>query len=641
MPSLTETSRPRSSDILTIGGNRVVPNVYTKPNTSTCGAVGLPKNNTTGLTNTVYLNDKGEVQLNVTPSDMVISASQWRYDPIHFSDILDIQGAKEIPPSSQTQWNDDRGCKSKAVLVDGKVLEVRLDEEDRVLGLTINGKFAAMTKEDSKIIVDAFDGGDNPFRYEFSLRSESENGEIGMFEKAENSYAALGKLLGMKGKFYTKETLLSSLEAMVADESAELQNILSGKLREAGLGNVNKKITFSEDKKGNIVIEGNLNAKQKKKLAKLVNDDPKLVERIKTQKARMELAEELQHSRIDFSDKKFDTARTHLLNVFLKENDLTIEEAMHGGTAKYQELQEDFPELDEEVLAYVGRQYAPKPTEIALLSKSESTHALLAMKRGELSEATDTDDEPDFNQWMSEIRRGIQEQIIDKYNAMFEEEPEKQIDSFDIKIDSDGGLFQIINVKTASDDPHINAFAEGMVNGWRINNNTIDDVGALGNLIYQVEAFTAAVFEAHDDEHGDVKEFKHELITSNGSFEIFSPEADKAALKEMEGLTKDVGTALGNFFGKTMGIKNPFEIKFGVDGLLSMTGMSALTKEESQVVQKALGDVNRYLLSGEDTTGKMPPELIGIADKLLELKDAQDKIHDKSLLPEKGIRFSI
>ena len=214
MPSLTETSRPRSSDILTIGGNRVVPNVYTKPNTSTCGAVGLPKNNTTGLTNTVYLNDKGEVQLNVTPSDMVISASQWRYDPIHFSDILDIQGAKEIPPSSQTQWNDDRGCKSKAVLVDGKVLEVRLDEEDRVLGLTINGKFAAMTKEDSKIIVDAFDGGDNPFRYEFSLRSESENGEIGMFEKAENSYAALGKLLGMKGKFYTKETLLSSLEAM-------------------------------------------------------------------------------------------------------------------------------------------------------------------------------------------------------------------------------------------------------------------------------------------------------------------------------------------------------------------------------------------------------------------------------------------
>ena len=28
-------------------------------------------------------------------------------------------------------------------------------------------------------------------------------------------------------------------------------------------------------------------------------------------------------------------------------------------------------------------------------------------------------------------------------------------------------------------------------------------------------------------------------------------------------------------------------------------------------------------------------------DKLLELKDTQDKIHDESLLPEKGIRFAV
>ena len=643
-PSLTANDRPRSPDVLTIGGNRVAPNVSTKSGTYTCGAVGSLKENTTGLPHAAYFNDQGEVRLNVTPPSMVISASPWEFKPnsTRFSDILDIKGAKEIPPSSQTEWNDDRGCKSKAVLVDGKILEMFLDEENRIVGLTINGKPGWLDKQEDKIVIYAMDGGDYGFRYDFNLRSESKNGAIGMFEKAENPYAALGKLLGMKGDYYTKETLLASLESVVADESSELQNILSGKLREAGMGNVSKKITFSEDKKGNIVIEGNLHAKQKKKLARLINDDPKLVERIKTQKARMEMAEELQRGRVDLSDQKFDAARTHLLNVFLKENDLTIEEAIHGGNAKYQELWEDFSELSEEVLAYVGRQYAPKPTEFALFNnKSESTHALLAMKRGELSEATDTDEEPDFHQWMSEIRRGIQEQIIDKYNAMFEDEPEKQIDTFDIKIDSDRGAFQIIDVKTASDDPHINAFAEGMVNGWRNNHNAIEGVGALGFLIDEVESFAVAVFAAHDDEHGDVKEFKHEIITSNGRFEIFSPEADKAALKEVEVLSKEIGTALGNFFGKTMGIENPFEIQFGAEGLLSMTGLSALTREELQVVQKALSDVNRYLLSGEDTKGTMSPELLGIADKLLELKEAQDKVHDKSLLPKEGIRFAI
>ena len=51
-----------------------------------------------------------------------------------------------------------------------------------------------------------------------------------------------------------------------------------------------------------------------------------------------------------------------------------------------------------------------------------------------------------------------------------------------------------------------------------------------------------------------------------------------------------------------------------------------------------------YLLAernGEDTEGMLSLELTGVAGILSELKEAQDKIHDKSLLPKEGVRCSI
>ena len=37
----------------------------------------------------------------------------------------------------------------------------------------------------------------------------------------------------------------------------------------------------------------------------------------------------------------------------------------------------------------------------------------------------------------------------------------------------------------------------------------------------------------------------------------------------------------------------------------------------------------------------LSPQLLGIGEKLLALKEAQGKIHDKSLLPKDGVRFAI
>jgi hypothetical protein len=57
-----------------------------------------------------------------------------------------------------------------------------------------------------------------------------------------------------------------------------------------------------------------------------------------------------------------------------------------------------------------------------------------------------------------------------------------------------------------------------------------------------------------------------------------------------------------------------------------------------------LEEVNRYFAAeeaGEDTEGMLSPELTGVANKFSALKEAQGKIHDKSLLPKEGTRFAV
>ena len=230
---------------------------------------------------------------------------------------------------------------------------------------------------------------------------------------------------------------------------------------------------------------------------------------------------------------------------------------------------------------------------------------------------------------LAKLRAGIWRAINgeDGYNAKYAATPDDMITNFKMKFDHNGKL-KIIDVQTFGNDSDSNRRAEKTLNKWFAGSG---------------QELGLAILEAHDDEHGDVQEFRHEIISSGFGYEIFSPDADRAALEEMMVLTQEIGTALGDFFGKQMGIKNPFEIVFGSDGLLSL-GESALSSVESQSVKKVLADINRYLsaeASGEETEGILSsPALTGIADKFVALKEVIGKIHDKSLIP-KDVRFGV
>ena len=489
------------------------------------------------------------------------------------------------------------------------------------------------------------------------------------------SFATLGALLGLEGSSFTKSSLLDSLDKLIDRESKALETTLGSVLGKLGLGGVTKKITFGEDKDGNIIVEGNIRARDKKRIAQLINDDPELVERIKTQKARMEIAAELAKDDADLSDKKFDAARTQLLKNVLAEHGTSLEEydAAKKSFNMTGQVDEKFsnlhnllnilPELNSELAAYEERRAATPPPVIEApgeadiqrksggKNESENVRSLLAIKRGVVSEATD--EEPNFAMDIMELRTGVFRHIVDVYNEFYDGDPSMKITDFNMKID-DRGRLSFIDVQTAGDDPEANLRAAAAMNTWFSsahpsnpgaldeNGEVIERVAAIIALREAAEELGLAMLDAHDDEHGDVQEYRHEIIIGAMSgVAILSPDADAAALAELAVLTEEVGGALGRFFGE-MGIENPFSLLFGSDGLLSFEG-GELSYVESQAVKKMLESVNDYITaeaSGEDTTGMLSVELTGIAEKLIGMKEVIDKIHDKSLLPKEGLRFA-
>jgi len=484
---------------------------------------------------------------------------------------------------------------------------------------------------------------------------------IGIFSNSTNPFTGLGKLLGMEGTFTNKTSFLTALDKQIAEESKELNDILANKLARAGLDHVTKKITFAEDKDGNIVIEGNISAKEKRRLAQIINGEPELADRIKTQKARMEIAEELRKDgtvdpktgevyRADLSDKKFDAARTQLLSDVLRRHGATLKDAANDNE-HIKNLLNEFPELADEVEAYKDRLNAPKATPIegpgeALKvgeqreEKSDAVRSLLSMHRGVLAEATD--EEPDFRGDLAVIRKAIYEKIVDKYNEMYSNDPDWQITKFKMEIDEKGRL-KIVDVQTWGDDPKANAQAERVMNIW-LDVKLGDDDEEGPTIREAAQEVGLAILDAHDAEHGDVKEFRHKIITSGFNYEVLSPDADRVALHEMEMLTRELGSALGNFFGNGLGIENSFGIIFGSKGLLSLD-KGTLETVEADAIKQMLAEINDYLTAeeaGEETAGILSsPALIGIAEKLLALKEVMGNIHDKSLIPKDGVVFGV
>jgi hypothetical protein len=427
--------------------------------------------------------------------------------------------------------------------------------------------------------------------------------------------------------------------------------LLKAALGKAKLGDITKKITFSQDADGRIIIEGNIGKDQKERLAKTINEDSELSELIKTQSAKKAVLAELKESitdeptlykspsawkkysarpaGFDLSKDSLASAREQLLKNFLEKSGVSKDELgdLDAVFTQHEELG-DIKGLRNEINALL----------MAESKKTETTEAkpqpLLAMKRGELVETIGGDG---IDEGISDLKQRLNYWIgqYNKVSVGTSGQPGLMITGYTVTLDHNGRAN--IEMKTADGDPQSAQIAMHYLMAdarFFVKPDSFDDLGL-------------AILDAHDDEHGDVKEYKHSVVIESGKsgYRIESPEADQAAMKEMEELTQDLGSALEKFFGETLKIKNPFTMTFGSDGFLSFEG-NALTSMESDAVKKVLDDINRYFAAknaGEDTEGMLPDELTTIGEKLLAVKEVQDKIHDKSLLPKEkeGVRWGM
>ena len=493
-------------------------------------------------------------------------------------------------------------------------------------------------------------------------RNISSSDEIGLFSGSHNPYTNLGTMLGLEGKFSDRDTFLSSLNNLISRENKALTSDLSNVLKKAGLEDVTKKITFAEDAKGNIVIEGNISTRQKTKLAKLVNSDTELVERIKTQKARMEIAGELERGETNLAHEKFDVARTQILKDYLDKNGIPLDDVRledhesglknfalrddngnrkEGGETLDDLLNNTFPELGREILAYTERKNATQTRAVSLgidaaTNKDDSTsvRSLLSMKRGVLYEESGAGRNIDSQ--IQSLFDNVSSKIVAEVNRMFEEtlsDEDSKISDYNIKVDSTGRV-KISDVRTIGNDPIANANAEKLMNGMMDSElrKTANNIGS-------------AILEFHDEEHGDVVEYTHEVTLKSGSktdYEITSPEADEAALREIKTLTNEIGSFLNDFFKATLDISGSFNLVFD-DKSLQLFDAGTLSPKDAVVVKNVLADLNKYI-AGDDTVDEsddtLPSKYGNVGDKLIALKEAHAKLHDKSLIPKKGVHFS-
>jgi hypothetical protein len=416
-------------------------------------------------------------------------------------------------------------------------------------------------------------------------------------------YNALGRLLDLKGTLTDKTSFLGTLNKSIADESKSLTKILSGLLNDTGLGEVTKKITFEEDKNGNIIVTGNVNSKKKRKLAEQINKMPELVERIKNQKTKMEILTELNKEDVSDLSQLFSN-KPELQEVLSKK--LLTQEKLILNTAEYNALQKEFK-----------ADHLPK--QIDLQKNADESKPLLAIKRGVLSEATD-----ETNDFKEEVRT-FREQIgifVQEYNeTIAANNDDLRITEFSVRIDENGNI-DFDNVQTRGGDTKQTLRALQFLRKHS------------GSLHGTAKELATQILDVHDDQHGDVREYKHEVVIDSGVFSDFrieSPDADRAALEKLAMLGNKIGQMLGEYFD----LSDQFEITFNADGKLSID-QATLDGLNGKNIRAILPELNKRLesddpLSNNSFDKKLPNKIEEILEMLVEMKETREQIHDDKL----------
>ena len=245
---------------------------------------------------------------------------------------------------------------------------------------------------------------------------------------------------------------------------------------------------------------------------------------------------------------------------------------------------------------------------------------------------------------VSAIKNNIQEYVMDGMEGYNDEKgktgisgisgpsapPDMYIQSFEAILDAEGNIEVIGGVSGEGNE------LNGRLKGIAEKILCTDKVGT------QYETLSKLLIEKHGNEHKDTDEFEHSIKISVDyqtgiKYEVISPEADKAAKKELGDTLRDIGGSITSYIEEENGqeLTSYIEIKVDERGKL-FASTSSITKREGMQLESVLEILNVSLEMNEDDddgneTGKVvvPSRLEDAFENAKGLKNILTKFHIK------------
>ncbi|GHT38678.1 hypothetical protein FACS189427_12950 [Planctomycetales bacterium] len=372
-----------------------------------------------------------------------------------------------------------------------------------------------------------------------------------------DSLAGLAEVIGINpDSADSVQSFAEAIQDSISEDETVLTDKINAVLEQSGLAGLTRKITFSSDEDGNIIVEGNVRKDKLELLQQKINADAELAELLKTHKAKQNVLAELQ------------------------------------------QLQQDEPDLSKDELSLVISRFYSET--------SIGTTPLASFKRGALG---GTEESVDIDESVEAMRNKVAG-AIKKYKDTFAlHNSDYEIADWNLTLDKNGNT--VIDIKTKGGDTDDNQTAERFINSLLSDSST--------------EEIAGKIFNAHDDEHGDVEEYRHQLVLTKDGYKIESPEADEAALTEIQQIGGDIFSALGQYFDSLFGTdRQPFELTLDDNGKLSID-WDGINNSAAKQAGKVL-----ELLNDTDNPNRILPDgLKPIAEKLLDYQESAEKLHGK------------
>ena len=180
------------------------------------------------------------------------------------------------------------------------------------------------------------------------------------------------------------------------------------------------------------------------------------------------------------------------------------------------------------------------------------------------------------------------------------------------KLNYDPDNLDVLNLKSfvaeVSEDGHVKVIEAKDRKGKDVDKREIAGLFMkcdVHNKSSELESIVSQTLQQHDYEHNDVDQYAHKIritgdINTSMKYEIISPEADKAATKELKENMEDINKELSEML-KGKGVMTPVDIKVNEYGKLE-ADTSRLSDNEQDIVYTILQDINKEVDTSEKET---------------------------------------